>query len=105
MKQTLLLISLCLATPALHAANAFPDWIVQAAAAKTPLYPANTGAIVLLDDLLVSVGPDGRATERERRVVKILRPQGREYAQIVASYSKDRKLNSFHAWSVGPDGH
>jgi transglutaminase-like putative cysteine protease len=61
--------------------------------------------VVLLDDTLVSVGADGRATERERRVIKVLRPQGREFAQIVAWYSKDRKLNSFHAWSIAPDGH
>jgi hypothetical protein len=60
---------------------------------------------VLLDDKLVTVGADGKATERYRRVVKILRPRGRGYAEIVAHYSNDEKLSSFHAWSVGPDGH
>jgi transglutaminase-like putative cysteine protease len=87
------------------AANVFPDWIVQAAASKTPVYSANTGAVVLLDDRLITVAPDGQATERERRVLKILRPGGREYAEIVAHYSKDEKLDYFHAWSIGPDGH
>ena len=105
MKQSLLLISLALLTPGLHAANPFPDWVVQAAATKLPTYPAHTSALVLLDDRLVTVSPDGRATARERRVVKILRPQGREYANIVAPYSKDEKLNYFHAWSISPDGH
>jgi uncharacterized protein DUF3857/transglutaminase superfamily protein len=87
------------------AANALPDWIIQAAATKLQPYPSNTGAVVLLDDRLVTVAPDGRATERERRVLKILRPRGREYAEIVAGYSKDEKLDFFHAWSIGPDGH
>ena len=87
------------------AANVFPDWIVQAAASKTPVYSANTGAVVLLDDRLITVAPAGQATERERRVLKILRPGGREYAEIVAHYSKDEKLDYFHAWSIGPDGH
>src|ERR1700722_3600777 len=87
------------------AANAFPDWIVQAAATKLPPYPSNTGAVVLLDERLVTVAPDGSATERQRRGLKILRPRGREDAQIIASYSKDEKLNFFHAWSIGPDGH
>ena len=105
MKQILLLICLGLMTPTVRAANPFPDWIVQAAAAKVPSYPANMGAVVLLDDRLVSIGPDGRATARERRVVKILRPQGRGYARIVAAYSKDEKLDYFHAWSIAPDGH
>ncbi len=49
--------------------------------------------------------PDGRAIERERKVVKILRPGSREYAEIAAYYSKDEKLDFFHAWSIGPDGH
>jgi transglutaminase-like putative cysteine protease len=104
MKQRLLLISLSLLTPGLHAANSFPDWVTQAATAKLPVYPARTPAVLLLEDRVVTVGPDGRATERDRRVLKILRPQGREYAEILAPYSKDAKLNSFHAWSISPDG-
>ena len=86
--------------------NALPDWVTAAASnVLLPRYPAETKAVVLLDDDLITVSPDGKTTERERRVVKILRPQGREYAEIVAWYSKDNKLNSFHAWSIGPDGH
>jgi hypothetical protein len=90
----------------LASSNQLPDWVLGAAtSALLPRYPAETKAVILLDDDLITVGPDGRATERERKVVKILRPQGREYAGIVAWYSKDNKLNSFHAWSIGPDGH
>ncbi len=86
--------------------NALPDWVVGAAStAQLPKYSPDTKAVVLLDGDLITVGPDGKTTERERKVVKILRPQGREYAEIVAWYSKDNKLNSFHAWSIGPDGH
>jgi len=86
--------------------NQLPDWVLSAAtSALLPRFPAETKAVILLDDDLITVGPDGRATERERKVVKILRPQGREYAEVVAWYSKDNKLNSFHAWSIGPDGH
>ena len=106
--SSLALFLLSLAATVPHealAANAFPDWIVQAAATKLPSYPSTVGAVVLLDDRLVTVAPDGRATERERRVLKILRPRGREYAEIVAAYSKDEKLDFFHAWSIGPDGH
>jgi hypothetical protein len=86
--------------------NALPDWVLEAAGtALLPRYSPDTKAVILLDDDLITVGPDGRATERERKVVKILRPQGREYAKVVAWYSKDNKLNFFHAWSIGPDGH
>jgi hypothetical protein len=91
-------------TLAAFAGNSIPDWVVQSAQNTAPFYPANTRAVVLLDDRLVTVGADGRGTERLRRVLKILRPQGREYAKIVARYSKDEKLDSFHAWSIAPDG-
>lgn len=84
-----------------------PDWVMQAATPSAP-YPAawrDAKAIFLLEDTLVTVQPDGHATERYRAVVKILRPQGREYATPVAGFSKDEKLYSFHVWSIGPDGH
>ena len=96
---------LCTAAPAAFAANALPDWVLQAAAARLPVYPANTEAVVLLDERLLSVSADGRALERHREVIRILRPQGRSYAEIVVRYSRDEKLNYFHAWSIGPDGH
>ena len=105
MKLPLLLMGLSLTVPAAQAANPFPDWMAQAAAAKVPSYPPNTDAVVLLDDRLITVAPDGRATERQRRVVKILKPQGRQYAEIVAAYTKDEKLDHFHAWSIARDGH
>jgi transglutaminase-like putative cysteine protease len=88
----------------LSAANAFPDWVTEAAKTASGSYPPRTNAVVLLDDRLVTVGPDGHVSERLRRVMKILRPQGREDARIVARYSKDEKLDSFHAWSIAPDG-
>jgi hypothetical protein len=94
------------ATRASASAPPVPEWVVQASAGSLlPRYPAETKAVILLDDILITVGPDGKATERERQAIKILRPQGREYAEIVGWYSKDNKLNSFHAWSIGPDGH
>ena len=61
----LALFLLCLAATAPHAAlaaNTFPDWVVQASGTKLPSYPSTAGAVVLLDDRLVTVAPDGRAT-------------------------------------------
>jgi Domain of Unknown Function with PDB structure (DUF3857)/Transglutaminase-like superfamily len=100
-----LLCLVALTTRTAFAGNSFPDWVIQAAQGATPSSSANTRAVVLLDDRLVTVAPDGKGTERTRRVLKILRPQGREYAKIVVHYSKDEKLDYFHAWSIAPDGH
>jgi transglutaminase-like putative cysteine protease len=100
----------CLAlaiAPAAYASNvSLPDWVTQAAAAKVQVpYGVHPKAAVLLEDKLLTVGADGRTTERYREVVRILRPQGREYARPVAWFNKDHKLLSFHVWSIGPDGH
>lgn len=57
----------------------FPDWVQQAASAKME-NPAGAKAVVLLRDELVTVQPDGQTRLRQREVIKILRPQGRDYA-------------------------
>jgi len=97
---------LLLACPGLARASSnpsLPDWVMQAAATTGSWGDAR--AVVLLRDTLLTVQPDGRAVERSRMVVKILRPQGREDAIPLVRFSKDEKLQSFHVWSIGPDGH
>lgn len=82
-----------------------PDWVKQAATQTLPEYPASTKAVVLLSETTYTVGTNGRAVEHVREVVKILRPQGRDYARPVVWYDKDSKVLSFHVWSIDPAGH
>ena len=82
-----------------------PDWVTAAAAQKLPDYPADTNAVVLLDDTTYTVAPDGTAVEHCRHVVKILRPQGRDEGIIHVPFDKDHRILSLHVWSIGPDGH
>ncbi|MBB6142266.1 transglutaminase-like putative cysteine protease [Silvibacterium bohemicum] len=101
-----LIVLFVLASTAARASTPFPDWITQAAA--TTLLPADAHeakAAILLDDQLLTVDAGGMTTLRRRMVIKILRPHGREYATPVAWFRSDRKLLSFHVWSIGPDGH
>jgi hypothetical protein len=89
-----------------HAKNdTVPDWVRTAAAQTIPHYPANTNAVVLLDDTTYTVAPDGGAVEHVRHVVKILRPQGRDEATIHIGFDKNTKILSMNVWSIGPDGH
>ena len=94
-----------IALPAWAGGPQVPDWMKQAAAAKLPAYPADTPAVVLLEDTLLTVKPDGKSVERVRRVVKILRPKGREYAEVAVWFNANSKINYLHVWSIGPDGH
>ncbi len=79
-----------------------PDWVRDAARRAVPTYSSETNAVVLLDETTYTVAPDGRATEHYRRVVKILRPQGRRGAKVKVSYDRDTPLTSRHIWSIGP---
>jgi hypothetical protein len=85
--------------------DSVPDWVRTAAQQKLPVYSPETNAVVLLEDTTYTVAPDGSAVEHYRRVVKILRPQGREEGIVAVPFDKDSKILSMHVWSIGPDGH
>ena len=85
--------------------DSVPDWVRTAANQAVPAYPPETNAVVLLEDTIYSVAPDGQATEHCRRVLKILRPQGRVDAVVHVNYDKETKIKELHVWSIGPDGH
>jgi hypothetical protein len=85
--------------------DSVPDWVRIAAQQKLPDYPPETNAVVLFEDTTYTVAPDGSAVEHYRRVIKILRPQGREEALVGVPFDKDSKILSMHVWSIGPDGH
>jgi hypothetical protein len=85
--------------------NPVPDWVKAAAQQKLPDFAGAPKAVVLLDETTYTVGSDGRAVEHVRRVVKILRPQGRDYADPFVSFDKDSKVLSMHVWSIDPAGH
>jgi hypothetical protein len=96
---------LSLAAAPLHAASGVPDWVRNAAHQTLPDLPETTKAIVLLDERTYTVSPDGSAIEHVRHVVKIVRPQGREYGYPSVWYDKDSKVLSMHVWSIDPAGH
>jgi len=87
------------------ASDHVPDWVKAVAQQELPHYPAATTAVVLLDETTYTVAPDGKAVEHVRRVVKILRPQGRGDAIPAVWYDGDMKVQSMHAWSIDPAGH
>ncbi len=100
-----LAIALCALPAEAAPKQSVPDWVREAAAKTLPTYTPETTAVVLLDDTTYSVEPNGQATEHYRRVVKILRPAGRDEGIVTVPFDKDSKVLSLHVWSIGPDGH
>lgn len=79
-----------------------PDWGIAAAKTPTPDYAKDASSVVLLDEYVETVDEQGRATERHRQVMRILKPQGRDNACTVA-YDIDDKINYLRAWTIAAD--
>lgn len=79
-----------------------PDWAVQAGKTHVPDYAKDAAAVVLYDEYLETIDANGRPTERERKAIRILKPQGR-HNTCWAGYDVDEKLNYFRVWTVGAD--
>jgi hypothetical protein len=83
---------------------AVPDWVRAAASASLPKYEPDTNAVVLLDEVTFTVTePDGYL-EHYRRVVKILRSDGRDEANFSVNFRQKEKIVSLHAWSMDQAG-
>ena len=65
-----------------------PDWGMQAYKIKTPDYASDASAVILFDEYVETIDAQGRATEREREAIRILKPQGRDNSCAV-SYDVD----------------
>jgi len=83
---------------------AAPDWVQQAAAKPAGSYPADAVAVVLLEDRTLTVTGPGQAEINHRRVVRILRPKGREEAIFRVHLSVGDKMQYLHAWSIDSAG-
>lgn len=80
-----------------------PDWGMQAYKTPTPEYAKDAAAVILYDEYLETVDAQGRAVERERSVVRILKPQGRRDGGCEVSYDVDEKINYFRVWTIAAD--
>jgi hypothetical protein len=77
-----------------------PDWVRQAAAVPLGTYPPETKAVVLLDQTDYTVTAAGDYIEHSRRVVKVLRPEGRQEGHFSVDLGQKEKLNYIHAWTI-----
>jgi hypothetical protein len=84
--------------------DSVPDWFRQLAHAPLPTYSEDADAVVLLDDESLTVTDKGEMYVNYRRVLKILRPGGKELATFGTYFDKDTKVESFHGWSISAKG-
>ena len=82
-----------------------PQWVQQAVALKVPTYDKDVPAVVLVDEQTTTIGSDGKITEVYNYAVRILRREGREFANGGVGYIPDiGKVKEFRAWLIRPSG-
>lgn len=86
------------------ASAAVPDWVRQVSALPITSYDAETNAVVLLDETSYTVTSPSEYVEHQRRVVKILRPDGRNKGDVAVYFRQQDKLISIHAWTIDSSG-
>ena len=79
-----------------------PDWGMAAYKTHTPDYAKDASAVILYDEYVETIDANGRATEREREAIRILKPQGRRDTCEVG-YDVDEKINYFRVWTIAAD--
>jgi hypothetical protein len=98
------LVALACSAPLLGSSPSAPDWLHQAVSKALGKYAPETNAVVLLDDTTLTVTGPGQADETRRRIVRILRPQGREEAKLHVFVGPGDKVQAIHAWTIDSAG-
>jgi hypothetical protein len=82
-----------------------PPWVQKAVAIQVPTYDKEVPAVVLVDESMTTIGPDGKITEAYNYAVRILRREGRDYAEGNVGYIPEiSKVKEFRAWLIRPGG-
>ena len=99
-----LLLTAALAASAGWCRGGVPDWFRAATRVSLPTYPEAAHAVVLLDENQTTVKDTGDMETVYRRVIKILRPEGREHGTMAVNFDKDTRLAYLKGWSISARG-
>ncbi len=82
-----------------------PPWLANEAARPVPSVPAETEAVVLLDEQSTVVSPNGVLTRTCWRATRVLRPGGVESAsRLMMVDTYNTKIKSMTGWVINPAG-
>ena len=81
-----------------------PDWLREAAKAPLAKYSEDTDAVVLLQERLVTVSPDGKVRSTYRKAFKVLRPSGRSKGMLYVYFDSQTEITSLKGWALTASG-
>ena len=88
---------------AAQAADA-PPWMRAQVSAAVPDHDAETSAAVLYSEEIVTVLPNGRIRDLERKVVRILRTEGQNRGVVRVDFDSQTKITGLRAWCIPAEG-
>ena len=81
-----------------------PGWMHALVNAPLPAHDERTDAVLLYAEDILNVQGSGKIKSISRRAYKILRPDGREYGVIHASYDGETKITGIRGWCIPSQG-
>ncbi|HXY01070.1 MAG TPA: DUF3857 and transglutaminase domain-containing protein [Candidatus Limnocylindrales bacterium] len=81
-----------------------PQWIHAQVNVPLPDHDEKTNAVLLYAEESFTVQGNGKMKRTERRVYKILRPDGRAYGTVRADFDAETKISSMRGWCVPAQG-
>ncbi len=101
--RVVLLAAVPLLCPMAASADA-PEWLRAAARVKVPAYPAETDAVLLVDEAVTTVKENGEIKTISRQAFRILRPEGRRYGNVRVGFDNETKITYLKAWCIPAQG-
>ena len=101
--SAILAAGLFVATPSAEAGDA-PAWMHALVNAPLPKHDEKTDAVQLYFEEILTVQPNGKLKQTDRRVFKILRPGGKQLAKLRFYVNNDQRINHIHAWCIPVQG-
>ena len=101
------LLALAVLSVALHTGRApagTPSWMQEVANATLPTHDAETAAVLLYAETVVTIESAGRLHRLERRVYRILRPQGAVFGTVRATVSPVARVTGMRGWCIPASG-
>src|SRR5437016_3302184 len=80
-----------------------PDWLRNLAQQPQKHYADDVNAVQLLEEHETTV-KDNEIVTRTRMAYRILRPEGKHYADFGLPFDNETKINYLHGWSITAKG-
>src|SRR6266446_4557829 len=108
MRRFLIYFTLCviggLAGVPRSSAGDAPGWMHALVNAPLPAHDEKTDAVLLYSERIVTVQSADKVKTTVREAYKILRPGGREYGMVGASFNSHSKITGMRGWCIPAQG-